>query len=314
MTKEPIFKHLQLKLEPDKVQDTLQTICAVANIGGGTITLIVNEKIALARFFRELDAEISPKISIQEISTKEEVGKFFLRFRLIRKAPLYKVRSVGKFIRKKGKNIRLSIRQQNQWKKLYESEQTGQTSLFDEIHSTHPQQSDSDFKIFSTDIDVSRLFPEFAEILEQLYEPKDIFISYSHEDYSVVNKIKEELLLKTNLSIWIDERVMGPGAVILSEIASGIGQSKLGIVMISAASKKSYWVQREISMMHFHRRFKDPFFTILPVRLDSIELPESLTEFLAYSIITDQDIIDLIEQIENILATKQPYSPNSHRN
>ncbi|MBD3227583.1 MAG: TIR domain-containing protein [Candidatus Lokiarchaeota archaeon] len=74
-----------------------------------------------------------------------------------------------------------------------------------------------------------------------------VFISYSHEDKSIVKQICSELDL-LNIPFFLDEKDIDWGQTITSKVETGIRSCTHLLVIISPASFKSQWVSYEIGI------------------------------------------------------------------
>lgn len=97
----------------------------------------------------------------------------------------------------------------------------------------------------------------------------DVFISYSRQDYSRVQKLARELAPLG--VIWWDEELIG-GTRFWPEIHDKIIRAAICIVMVSKDSITSEWVAKEIAAALESQR------TIVPIRLDSSPLPASIKQ------------------------------------
>ena len=73
-----------------------------------------------------------------------------------------------------------------------------------------------------------------------------VFISYASSDYQVVEKIYHALAAK-NIRCWWDRRDIQPGDKWPKELASALEQAKVVILVFSAHTSQSEWVEREIN-------------------------------------------------------------------
>ena len=89
----------------------------------------------------------------------------------------------------------------------------------------------------------------------------DIFISYSHEDVALAEKIEAEILRWSKMTIWRDHRI-APGTKFEGEIQNELRQARICLVLMSGASLASQYCQNEVG-------FADANGTpIVPIRLD----------------------------------------------
>jgi len=75
-----------------------------------------------------------------------------------------------------------------------------------------------------------------------------IFVSYSHQDSEIVSVITNRLKVEGH-EIWLDSLQLQPGDNITQKISEGLEQADAIIFIISEASLRSKWVQREFSII-----------------------------------------------------------------
>lgn len=95
----------------------------------------------------------------------------------------------------------------------------------------------------------------------------DVFISYSRQDFSKVQKLAG--ILAPLGVIWWDEEIVS-GTRFWPEIQDKITRARVCLVMVSETSSASDWVAKEISTALDAQR------TIIPIRLDASPLPNSV--------------------------------------
>ena len=96
-------------------------------------------------------------------------------------------------------------------------------------------------------------------------ENSAVFISYSHKDRSVCEKIVS-FLESEGLSVWYDKGLV-PGALFRIKIAEVIAGSDYFMVLISKSSISSDWVIDEVEYAKIHHK------KIIPVWIENTELP-----------------------------------------
>ncbi len=258
----------------------------------------------LALFFRSLEEEIKPSACDWEIAElPQSAGTSFL-FIFRATGKVHKLRGIGTFVRSESLNRRLSVSAKNALIKKLSEKSFGQESLFDLVENVEEFATQA-LTFFRSPIPISSLQLQLAEILKQSARPRDVFISYSHRDYSLAHKFKAEVE-NIGHSVWIDEQVLQPGDMLTSDIAKGISKSKVGVVFISNASKESYWVQSEISLMLFHRRFRDRAFIIVPIKVDDSPVPKELTEIIYANLQeeAEEKISELAKRIKQLVIAR----------
>jgi hypothetical protein len=73
-----------------------------------------------------------------------------------------------------------------------------------------------------------------------------VFISYSHKDRDLVDRIVAGLKLDGH-DIWMDALRLKPGDNISAKVEEGLNQAEALIVVISENSFRSQWVQQEFA-------------------------------------------------------------------
>lgn len=98
-----------------------------------------------------------------------------------------------------------------------------------------------------------------------------IFLSHSSKDKEFVRKLAKDLE-DHDLKIWLDEKSMKVGDLLIPSISDGIKNSNYLIAVISENSNNSVWVNKELSIaiseevLTSHKK-------ILPILLDKCEIP-----------------------------------------
>lgn len=103
-----------------------------------------------------------------------------------------------------------------------------------------------------------------------------IFVSYSHRDSEIVSVITS-CLTEEGHEIWLDSLRLQPGDNITQKISEGLEQADAIIFIISEASLRSEWVQREFSAITLQQISKRQQ-RIIPIRIDHCEVPSYLAE------------------------------------
>jgi hypothetical protein len=92
------------------------------------------------------------------------------------------------------------------------------------------------------------------------------FLSYSAKDAAIAQRLASELT-RRGVYVWFDQKEILPGDSITERINEGIRSVDYLIVLLSANSNESAWVQREIGAAF--ERFRDQASTaIIPVKID----------------------------------------------
>lgn len=270
---------LEINLSDYGLIEAWKTVVAFMNMAGGILVLSSSSTERLAKFIQGLEEEIKPPADtwqLAEVSRPE--GKAY-SFVFHATGRLHKLRGMGTFIRSQGRNQRLSVQEKNVLIKKLFQKSLGQADFFEVGEGVEKNFPDLKNSFFGSPIPIPSLQIQVAELLRQRGQPRDVFISYSHQDYALAHQVSSEIE-NLGLSVWIDERVLQPGDVLTSDIARGISKSKIGIVIISGSSKESYWVQSELSLMLFNQRFHNRNFAIVPVLTDNSPAPRELSEII----------------------------------
>ena len=104
--------------------------------------------------------------------------------------------------------------------------------------------------------------------------PEEVFISYGSADRERIQDLVSRLR-QAGVTVWIDEAGIEGAAMWSEEIVSAINHCKVLILSISSNSTKSKNVVRELALASEEEK------TILPVFIESTEIPESMKYQLA---------------------------------
>ena len=280
---------LEINLTADGLIEALKTVVALVNTNGGILIFSECSIEKLARFVRALDEEIKPSIKVSQIAKVSRAKAASLIFVFDSAEIIHKLRGFGTFVRKEGKNKRLSPTEKNALIKRRSLETLGQRSLFKlEDYSEQFNILDS-AEFYRSLVPISDIQSQIAELFERWEEPKDVFISYSRPDHSIAHALKCKLE-DTGLSVWMDENSLQVGDKLTIDIGKGISRSKIGVIFVSNNSKESKWVKTEISLMLFKRQFSDKNFVIIPVKVDDTPMLEELSEIIFAELTEDTEI------------------------
>jgi hypothetical protein len=103
-----------------------------------------------------------------------------------------------------------------------------------------------------------------------------IFISYSHLDRVIVNRIIARLQSDGH-EIWADTIKLRPGDNLEQKIRGGLEEADVLIVVISENSFRSRWVQYEYSAIAL-REISQAERRIIPIRIDQSAVPKRLPQ------------------------------------
>lgn len=102
---------------------------------------------------------------------------------------------------------------------------------------------------------------------EDIFLSPLVFISYSHQDSSIVEMIYNNLKIsKTRL--WLDKYELSSGCLIQKDVEQAIKESDALIVVLSAASVESAWIQFEGTLFYG----RSPEKRIIPMVIDDMGL------------------------------------------
>lgn len=96
--------------------------------------------------------------------------------------------------------------------------------------------------------------------------PPSVFISYSHKDSKLANKLKGDLR-RNGISVWIDERLQAADEAWLHQLAVAIQEQRYFLFLMTASSVSSEYCQWELNTAHTLQK------TIIPVMIKKSEVP-----------------------------------------
>lgn len=99
------------------------------------------------------------------------------------------------------------------------------------------------------------------------------FLSYSHKNKAIADKLHQWLRQVAGLNIWYDGTAIEGGDSFASKIEQGISASRCIIRLISQESLKSTWVKREYERA-FNHQVSYPQFRIIAVRVDDCTIED----------------------------------------
>jgi len=106
----------------------------------------------------------------------------------------------------------------------------------------------------------------------------DVFISYSHDDREVVDRILDQLQkIFPTLRFWIDRENLIPGSDWADEILKAATETNLFLIYGSRSAFKSNWVQREIGIA-LQRKLLDRIPVVL-LAADKKVIPNDLIRY-----------------------------------
>ncbi|MGE8467859.1 MAG: TIR domain-containing protein, partial [Pseudomonas putida] len=143
-----------------------------------------------------------------------------------------------------------------------------------------------------------------------------IFVSYSHQDKLIVDVIVDRLKLAGH-EIWIDHLKLRPGDNISRKVEEGIGSSDAVLVVVSANSLSSKWVQQEFSSLALSEISKRAS-RVIPILIDASSVPSYLSSYLYIDLSKDLEggLDSLVRSLEVVKRkeAKQPRRAVEQRN
>lgn len=103
-----------------------------------------------------------------------------------------------------------------------------------------------------------------------------VFISYSHADELIVNKLAAHLV-KNNANVWVDTWELNVGDSILIRVQDALVDSSALLVILSKSSVASEWCKKELSA-GLMRELHEKRVVVLPVIVEDCEIPLFLKE------------------------------------
>ncbi|MDP1548123.1 MAG: TIR domain-containing protein [Anaerolineales bacterium] len=98
----------------------------------------------------------------------------------------------------------------------------------------------------------------------------DVFLSHSHADADIVEKLAIKLNDEAKMNIWLDKWVLVPGQKWQQEMARGITQAKACIICIGSQTPRG-WFQEEIERA-LNQQVQKPNFGVIPVLLPGADV------------------------------------------
>jgi hypothetical protein len=98
-----------------------------------------------------------------------------------------------------------------------------------------------------------------------------IFISYSHEDKTFVDRLAMQLVAY-KAKVWLDKWELHVGDSLIKRIQDAIAGASALLVVLSKASVKSEWCKKELSA-GLVRELEEKRVVVLPVLKEDCEVP-----------------------------------------
>jgi len=128
---------------------------------------------------------------------------------------------------------------------------------------------------------------------------RNIFLSYSHDDEKIAQKIIKKF--KENDFIAINSLDLVPGDIIDKTIKNAISSSDYVLLLISKNSYKSNWFSNELNKT-FLNDLKYRNISLIPVLIDKSSIPQIISNYQYFDLTKNEDVtIDkLIAQFEYV--------------
>lgn len=98
-----------------------------------------------------------------------------------------------------------------------------------------------------------------------------IFISYSHNDKSFVDKLAIQLI-RRNVHVWLDRWELSVGDSLVERVQEAVDGASALLVILSKASTSSEWCKKELSA-GLLRELEEKRVVVMPVMLEDCEVP-----------------------------------------
>jgi TIR domain len=98
-----------------------------------------------------------------------------------------------------------------------------------------------------------------------------IFISYSHNDKSFVDRLATQLV-RRNVNVWLDRWELSVGDSLVERVQEAVDGASALLVILSKASVASEWCKKELSAGLF-RELEEKRVVVMPVMLDDCDVP-----------------------------------------
>ena len=121
-----------------------------------------------------------------------------------------------------------------------------------------------------------------------------VFISYSHADKRIARVIAQGLK-RAGLRVWIDEGELRAGDSIIKRISDAISEFEFVVALISKNSTTSNWCSKELSLV-LKRGVDQGNVRVLPLKIDDVEMPSSLTDVL-YLQFTSRNTVTILKRL-----------------
>jgi hypothetical protein len=103
-----------------------------------------------------------------------------------------------------------------------------------------------------------------------------VFLSYSRVDRAITHEIRDRLV-HHGCRVWLDVRELRTGESILESISRALDRVDFVIPVVSAASVRSRWCQKELALA-MAGEMTGQGCLVLPLRVDDVPLPLSIVD------------------------------------
>jgi TIR domain len=137
-----------------------------------------------------------------------------------------------------------------------------------------------------------------------------VFMSYAHADRPLAQALTKGLQSR-GCRVWLDEGELRVGDSLINSISQALDQVDFVVVLVSASSVDSNWCRKEVSMA-MTGEVNQRGITVLPIRVDSTQMPPSLTDKVYLDVSetdVDKAVDTLFRSIELHLAPRVPLPP-----
>ncbi|MFA5763064.1 MAG: toll/interleukin-1 receptor domain-containing protein [Bacilli bacterium] len=132
-----------------------------------------------------------------------------------------------------------------------------------------------------------------------------VFISYSHSDEEIVNKLAINLVAR-HAHVWIDKWELNVGDSIIQRVQEAIKDAGALLVILSKTSVESEWCKKELSA-GLMRELEERRVVVLPVLVENCNIPIFLKEKVYADLRTnfDNGLESILSAIARVTNTHQ---------
>ena len=159
-------------------------------------------------------------------------------------------------------------------------------------------------------LDITKSLEQIKSTLKNIKERPTVFISYSHKDKKLIEKLKNTLE-ENNINVWHDTKDLMIGDNISKSINEGIEQSNWVVPIITKNYLNSPWTKFELEKAIEAESYRTANM-ILPVAHDFDELPPSLLnrKYIVWKNDDEKSLQELIRFIKQSIETSEPMDSN----